>query len=944
MKAIDIRRILPVLAALLAFYALSVAYFSPVLEGQQLVQSDIRQYRGMAQELVEHRAVEEDEPFWTGSMFGGMPAYQIGVKWPATALDVVDRFFHGFLPRPASFLFLYMLGMFVLLRCLRLNNWVALVGAVAYGFATYYLVVIEAGHTSKANAMGYMPMVFGGFYLLLRGQRWWGAALFALFLALQIKMNHVQVTYYLGFLLVLFAVAEVVRALREKSLPDLLGRFGLGAVGLVFALLCNLGMLWGTMEYSVHTTRGPSELTIHPDGSNALANKTSGLDRDYVTQWSYGRQESLTFLVPDAKGGGSGPIVSTREQLDALADPVFRNDLTQRLQAGQGVNSYWGDQLFTSGPVYGGVIVVLLLLLLLVRLRGPAAWWALAALPLLVVATLVQQPVVLGVLVLGYLVAGAFLWREPLPYALFAALVLTLLLSWGRNLMPLTDFFLDHVPGYNKFRAVTIILVIVDLSIVVLGALYLDRFLKEGKWNKDNERSFRIGAGALVAVMLLLIAMPGTFLEFFSANEKAALSAEVDAAGANAGAVQRYIDGLRDHRIGVFRADAFRSLAFILLAAALLWAYGKERLGRTVVVAGLGLLVLVDLWGVDKRYLNNEKNERGQYLAWEDPILNQYPYRPQPVDMAILQAERTAATDAAYAEGLKKIRAERADKGLPPRLVPEEEGALQFGALRRTADHYRVVDIRGTFQESRTSYFHRSVGGYHGAKLKRYQELYEFHLQPELNATLQVLSGGPLTPERLAQAFEGRTALNMLNTRYLVHAADQPPIVNPNGAGAAWFVDEVREVPDADSEIRALSTIDLKRTAVVHARDHAVLAGAARPDSNATARMLKYGSNELIYEVNSGNGGVVVFSEIWYGPDWKAEIDGVEAPYVRADYVLRAMAVPAGKHTIRFHAESRAYSVGGRIAMIASWVLMLALAAVGYTYLRRRKQEQGAAA
>ncbi|MBS1568350.1 MAG: hypothetical protein JST45_02800 [Bacteroidetes bacterium] len=930
MKPTNWKKVLPIAVAVGAFFVLALGYFSPILEGKQLVQSDIIHYTGAAQEMQEHRAAfNGEEPLWTGSMFSGMPGYQIGVVWPENALSWLDKVFTGFLPRPASFVFLYLAGMFILLLCMRTKPWLALIGAVAYAFSSYFLIIILAGHTSKAVAIGYMPMVLGGLYVLLHGRKLLGMALFALFLALEVHANHVQVAYYMGMLLVLYLLAEAWRAVREKHVADFAGRGALALMGAALAVLCNLGLLWSTWEYGQYTTRGKSELTINAQGGANHENKTGGLDRDYVTHWSYGKEESLSLLVPDIKGGASGSMLQTREDLDKITDPAFRKEVLDKYQAGGYVNNYWGDQDFTSGPVYIGIIVVFLMLLLLVQAEAKARWWMLAGLPLVILMAQIASPVVVGLLLLAYLLAGLVLWNETLAYALYAAFFLSLLLSWGHNFMPLTDFFLDHVPGYNKFRTVTIILVIVEMAAPVLAVLYLGRLLEEDKWDKAKEKQFLVATGALAFIVLLIAIIPGSLFEFFGDNEKAQLSAQM-AAAKEPGSVQAYIDGLKAWRTGVLSADAWRSFAFLAMAAALLLAFGRRKIGKPVLLGGIGLLLLIDLWSVDRRYLNNDRDDKGRYISWEDKASNALPFKPQPVDLAILKAEDNAATDADYDKALARLKAAKSKLNGSMRLVGKEEEAItRFGSLRRTTD-FRVLGLRNTWQDTRVSYFHKSIGGYHGAKLKRYQELIDFQLSPEINSLITVLQHGPTMP-RIDSVLATLPALNMLNTKYIIYADDQPPILNPHALGAAWFVDEVREVKNADEEITTLGKIDPKRTALVDARYYAEVANGARPDSTASVKLNGYKSNDLSYTVKSTNGGVVVFSEIWYGPDWVAEIDGKAAPYVRADYVLRAMKVPAGEHTVRFHIVSKPFNVGGRIGSISSFVLLaLVLLALGW--------------
>lgn len=937
MKAINWKALLPAAAAIALFYALCLIYFQPVLEGKQLAQHDIQQWKGMAQEIEEHRVLTGEEPLWTGSMFSGMPAYQISVTWTANLLRWADGLFHGFLPRPASFLFLYLLGMYGLMRMMRVDPWLSIVGAVAFAFASYFFVILPAGHTSKANAIGYMPLVFGAAYLLYRGRMWLGGALLALFLGLEIMMNHVQVTYYLGFLLVLFVLAEAVRAGRGKQLPDFAMRSAVGAGAVVLALLCNIGLLWSTLEYGKYSTRGRSELTVRADGSPAAALATKGLDRDYVTQYSYGKQESFSFLVPNIKGGHTAYIGNDSEVL-APADRRYHQNLAQ-------MNRYWGDQLSTAGPQYIGGIVVLLMLLMLFTTQGPGRWWLLGSGLLLVLLIAIGNAapfdpngrgsvmgmnagLVSGILIIAYLIAGLIVMRDGLTYALFSALLLSLVLSWGRNLMPVTDFFLDHVPGYDKFRAVTIILVIVALVVPVLGIRYLDRLLKmraggSAAWDKAAEQRALWAVGTLLGLLLLMAAMPDTLFSFLSDQERAAFSSQADDPAMEAQVVA-FVDQLQTVRVAMFRADVLRSFLFVAAGAALILLFGRRVVGPGVLLGGLGALILIDAWAVDKRYLHNRK-ERGQYVQWVDQARYDRPYSPNAADQAILALEWSPDADATLEEAMNALRTRRNTT----RIAPDEEILLRFASLRRHAG-YRVLDLGNPFNDARTSYFHRSIGGYHGAKLKRYQELIEFHIGPEIQELVGVLRTNP-GMVAIDSALAGLGVLNMLNTRYLVYSPEHPPLNNPHAYGDAWFVDDLRWVPDADTEIAELGRIDPRHTAVVHER-HRDAVGHIKPapDSTATVELTHYATNALTYRVRSANGGVVVCSEIWYGPDWQAYIDDQPAAHFPADYVLRAIAVPPGEHTVVFKVESRPYTGSRPIAMASSaLVLILVVVALG---------------
>ncbi|TXI80577.1 MAG: hypothetical protein E6Q44_06685 [Flavobacteriales bacterium] len=938
MSTIPWKRLVPVLAALALFYALCLTYFSPVLEGKGLDQHDIKQWKGMAQEVNEHRDATGEEALWTGSMFSGMPAYQIMVKWTANLLSVVDDAFHGFLPRPANFLFLYLLGMYVLLRILKVDPWLSVVGAIAFAFSSYFFVILPAGHTSKANAIGYMPLVFGALYLLYRGDKWTGASLLALFLGLEVMVNHVQITYYLAFLLLLFVLAEVVRAFREKALPEFAIRSGLGVVAVALALVSNLGMLWSTVEYGKYSTRGKSELTILPDGTKDEGLRTAGLDRDYVTQYSYGKQESLTFLVPDAKGGFSSMIGNGPEV--AKADPRLRQNIAQ-------MNRYWGDQLSTAGPQYAGAIIVVLMLLLLLQAQGRDRWWIAGAVVLLLLQVGIanaapfneldnavqvmgiKASLLAGGLLLIYLAAGLVLMRDSLLYTLFSALLLTLMLSWGRNHMPLTDFFLDHVPGYDKFRSVTMILVVLSLAVSVMATLYVDRLLKNGGWDKVMEKRAMIGVGAVLVLLLAFGIAPDKLFSFVSDQERAMLTQQAADSPEMADRISLFVDSLKEVRIGIFTADVWRSFAFVLGIGILLFLFGRKVVGRTVLLVGLGALVLLDQWTVDKRYMHNEK-DKGRYVQWADLDDLNKPFTPTASDKAILEAEWNPAAEEAHQAVVARLKEEKkAKSGANKVLKADEELAARFQSLRRHNGGYRVLSLNNPFNSTQVSYFHRSLGGYHGAKLKRYQELIEF----QLGGAMQRIGGLLQSGTSMAQvdsllAKEG--VLNMLNTRYIVYNPERPPILNTHAMGAAWFVDQVQWEKDADAEIMALGDFDPARTALVDERYRSVIGDApVTPDPSASAELISYRTNALTYKVRSQAGGVVVFSEIWYGPDWHATLDGQPVEHARVDHVLRGLRVPAGEHEVVFSIHSKPFHTSRPYMMAASaLVLLLALGAL----------------
>ncbi len=646
----------------------------------------------------------------------------------------------------------------------------------------------------------------------------------ALFLGLEVMMNHVQVTYYLAILLVLFALAEGVRAVREKTLVGLREalrprRGGGGA----WPWLCNIGVLWSTLEYGKYTTRGASELTMQADGTSAEGQHTGGLNRDYVTQYSYGKQESFTFLVPDAKGGDTSALGNGPE-LEG-ADPRFRQNLAQ-------MNRYWGDQLSTAGPQYAGVIVALLMILMLMQAEGKGRWWLLASFALILLQIMISNAapysddgvgyiggmkasLLAGAVLIAYLAVGLVLLRDGLVYALFSAVLITLLLSWGRNLMPLTDFFLEYVPGYNKFRAVTIILVIVELAAPVLGILYLDRLINEGGWNKLVESRSLIGMGAVLGVLFVMAVMPDSILSFVSDQEREMLTQQAeDSAERSHGDVLR--GGIEEsaHRHVPCGCDA--QLRLRPGAGVLVFLFGRKKIGKAVLLGGIGALILLDQWTVDKRYMNNER-ERGRYVHWVDDALQQNPYTANAADKAILEAEWTPAAQADHEVNMARMKEERQKEGGLNKIIkPEEEITARFASLRRHGG-YRVLGLNNPFNDTRISYFHRSLGGYHGAKLKRYQELIEFQISPAMQRIGSMLQSGTSLPV-MDSLLANEGVLNMLNTRYLIYNPERPPIRNTNAYGPAWFVDEVQWAKNADDEIIQLGTIDPSRTAVIDER------------------------------------------------------------------------------------------------------------------------------
>jgi len=793
MKNINFKNAWPYLVAVVIFLAITMAFLAPLIEGKTMLQSDIIHWKGAAKEIVDFRDKTGQEPLWTNSMFGGMPAYQISTKYTSNFLGFLDTVFTLGLPHPANMLFLYFIGFFILLLVLRLNPWLAVAGAIGYAFSSYFLIIIEAGHNSQAHAIGYIPLVLAGMIMTLRKKYLWGFILTAVFLSLEVKQNHLQITYYLALTAVILGIVELVYALRNKTFAAYLKSVSLLVVALIFAVLTNLSLLWTTYEYGKYTIRGKSEL------STEKSNRTSGLDKDYATQWSYGVGETFTLLIPNFNGGSSNesPGINSNIAKALRSNNVPEENIKQF--ADQAGLMYWGKQPWTS-PVYAGAIIVFLFVLGLMIVKGPLKWW------------------------------------------LLGATILSVTLAWGHNFMWLTDLFLNYFPGYNKFRAVTMILIIAELTLPLLGFLALkvifDQVLPAGKLNKALYIAFGITAG----LSLIFALVPDMFLNFISPNDASLSKSFPD----------WLMQAIRDDRKAVLKADAFRSFIFIALTAVTLWAVINQKLKKEYAYIVLIALVLADMYTVAKRYVNSD--------SFTSKSRMEVPFEPSQADKVIL-----------------------ADKD------PD----------------FRVLNLTvNPLMDASTSYFHKSLGGYHGAKLRRYQELFETHVEKQNIAVW-----------------------NMLNTRYvIVPDENKQPVAqqNPMALGNAWFVSQYKLVDNADQELAALNGFDPASLAIVDKKFQEQLKSwAPGKDTLDYIRLTEYQPNDLKYKYNSKKDGLAVFSEIYYPKGWNAYVDGKETPHFRANYILRAMVLPAGEHTVEFKFEPSAYYVGETVSKISSILLIL---------------------
>lgn len=821
------KKLLPDLIAILAFVLLSFAYFFPAdIENRILFQHDTAAGAGAGQEVKEYYEQTGERSRWTNSLFGGMPMYQIAPSYDSTkSLQWVQKAYQLFLPDYVCLTFMLMLGFYILLRVFGIPVWLAGLGGIMWAFSSYFFILISAGHIWKFITLAYVPPTIAGIVLAYRGKLLWGGILTALFVALQITSNHVQMSYYFFFVILFFVGAYFEKAWRTKTLPQFFKASAVLIVAALVGIAANVSNLYHTYAYSKETMRGKSELVQTGD---AAKQTSSGLGRDYITQWSYGIDETLTLLVPNFKGGASAAL-SQSETAMSKANPMYSSlygSLTQ----------YFGTQPMTSGPVYVGAFVLFLFVL------------------------------------------GCFIVKGPLKWALIGATFFSIVLSWGKNFMPLTDFFIDYVPLYNKFRAVSSILVIAEFTIPLLAIFALKRLLEEPEILKQEKKPLGISLLLTAGIALLLAVAPGSIGSgYVPAQEAQMLQNAVNQQMIPANELSGILANLGEMRAELVSSDALRSFIIIGIGCSLLWLYASGKLRSSLTIAGITILCLADMWGVNKRYLND-----AQFVP-------------------------------------HSIRTETFTKTNTDELI-----------LQDTSLDYRVLNFAtSTFDDNNTSYWHKSVGGYHPAKLRRYQEMIEHHISPEMQAAYKAIAtaGGEMDSVD-ANKFR---VLNMLNTKYFIFPAGQQrqtvPILNPHAYGNAWFVNKVQYVNNANEEIDALDSIIPTETAVVDARFKDVLKGATESykDSLSSIRLTSYAPNRLTYETNNAQDGIAVFSEIYYPDGWHVTIDGQPAELARADYILRTMYVPAGQHTIEMRFDPTSLHVTEGIAYGALALLVIGI-------------------
>ncbi len=791
-----IKRYLPHILITLLFVVTSLLYFNPVLQGKKIYQSDIVQYTGMAKQQNDFRAETGEEPYWTDSAFGGMPTYQLGAQYPHNYIKKLDSLIR-FLPRPADYLFLYFIGFYLFLLVLKVDWKLAAVGALAFGFSTYLIIILGVGHNAKAHAIGYFSFVLAGIILIFQHKYFLGFIVTALAMALEINANHFQMTYYLGLLVAILGIVYAIDAYKKNQLQHYFKSVGISIAAVVLAIGVNATNLMATKEYADWSTRGKTELTINPDGSEKV--KQSGLSKEYITEYSYGILESLNLIFPRLYGGSNNEFVGEDSETYTflVAQGVNRNQAREFVK---GLPMYWGSQPIVAAPAYIGAVVVFLFIMGLFLVKGRLKWW------------------------------------------LLSGTIISLLLSWGKNFSLLTDFMIDFFPLYDKFRAVSSIQVILELCIPVLAVFSLHKLLSDMVKTEEKLKALRYSSVIILGIAAVLLLAKNMF----------------DFVGASDAILRQYygndiVETIRLDRMRLYTQDILRSVMFIAATALFVWLFIKQKVKKGMALLAIAVLIVIDLVGVDRRYVNNKDFVSARIM------------------------EKPFQMNAADAEILKDT------------------------------SHFRVFEPAGALASARASYFHKSIGGYHAAKPGRFQELYDFHI-----------------------AKNNVGVLNMLNVKYIIQQNDNQqvyPARNPYANGNAWFVQDVLKVVSANDELLALDSINTKTTAVFNTLDFndITIKNRYEVDSTATIQLINYKPNKLVYKSSNNYPGLAVFSEMYYPHGWKAFINNKPVPIIRVNYVLRAIQVPEGNHTITFVFDPDVVKTGSTIALISTVLLGLIL-------------------
>ncbi len=872
---------LPHLVAIILSVLFSAAYYAPQLQSYRVKQSDFETYVGMAKEIVDFKEYQDKETFWTNSMFGGMPVYQIHLETPVhvnpinKVKDLIIRLF----PRPWGYMIIGIIGFYLLLIWFRVNPWLAIIGSLAFGFSSINILYFMAGHNSKILAIAFIPPLIGAILYAYREKLLFGAFLVSLFTLFHLSANHLQMTYYALYMVLAIVIAEFIFAINQNRLPNMLKRSAVILIAGILGLTPSLAHIISTYNYGKYTTRGKSELTINPDNKLKDTSHKNALDRDYIKEYSMGAGETWSIVIPNIKGGTAN-YISSRPELLADVNPNYREMVGQR-------NTYWGEQRFSGGALYFGAGVFLLFVL------------------------------------------GLFFLNDRIKWVLLSVSLLAILLSWKYS--SLVDFFIDYVPLYNKFRDTKMMLILAQVAFPFLGILFVQKLMIE----KINIRKFLIVSGSVLILFLAFYSMPKAFFSFSSAMETEFMQEQYSSYAGNSAALNQlaqFDTELTNVRIKIMQEDIVRSFLYILATALVLLLFLLQKIKKTVFLVLLGLILLSDLWLIDKRYLNNEKRGR-DYVYWTSKYDYYNPMRANAADVSILNFEMDANPD------LRKlisngVGALKNEKSYRPAEWNNEREKYAFSLLNLNSN-YKVFSLANPFNNSQPSYYHKFLGGYHGAKLKKYQELIDFHISREyeyLSNVSSQINSIDILPISITQQIP---VLNMLNMKYLIMNPGMPSLKNPGAWGNAWFIENIVWVENADDEIIALEQIR-KNNAVIRTNFSSDLDKVYATDPSAKIVLESYQPNRLVYQYESAQKQFVVFSEIYFPDGWEAKIDGQTVPIIPVNYILRGLETPPGIYSIEFSFNPKEVKQGRMIGAIGSFVLLFFAAWVVFMRIRRK--------
>ena len=850
MKNINLKKIIPHIVAITTFIILAYTYFSPVLEGYTIKQGDIESFKGMSKEIVDFRENFDEEPLWTGTLFSGMPAYQVSTKYHSNIIKTIEDPLN-ILNHPVKLVMIAFIGFYILLLSLKVNPYLAIIGSIAFCFSSYNFIILEAGHNSKLHAISLMPLLFAGLILILKDKRWKGFIFLSIGASLIFYANHLQITYYTLLALAILGIAYFAQMMKEKKYKTFFINTAISITAIFIGFLTNFATVYNTYSYGKDTMRGTSELTINADGASNQQRST-GLDIDYITNWSQGISESWTFLVPGLKGGATSAVT---------------------LPSGQQVNSYFGDQPFTSGPIYFGALICFLAILSFVYIKGWLKW------------------------------------------GLLSACILMLLLSWGKNFMPLTEFFVHNFPFYNKFRTVSMTLVILQFVFPFMSIYFLYSIIKDKTIITENIKPFYYISASFMLLLVVMAISPTLFTNLMSNEESKQISEYLKDPRATQ-QVNEYVKQLTNFRSANVSSDALRSLFIILIGFISILSFIKGKIHQNILFIVLGLVIVIDLWSVNKRYLNNETDNKGNYVSWVERDVYNGTIKASNADKSILQLEESQnpILSTKITHKIDSLKKDKINNDLDDiRVKGFEKENIQFEVLNFNTN-FRVLNLAtNTFNDAKTSYFHKSIGGYHAAKLGKYQEIIDFYLAKEINE----LRGG----ENLNEL----SLINTLNTKYIIYNPNQAPITNPYHYGNAWLVSSIEFVTSANEEILKIGEVNLKESAVTQSSNKGKITKTENLNTIGYLNQSVFLPNYLKYDVNVNDESFAVFSEIYFKNGWKAYIDGKIEDIIPVDYILRGLNIPKGKHKIEFKFEPSSYKTGNIIGYSSSVILMILL-------------------